>query len=74
MDSGAVTRAEVMELGAVLTQVSNGRRNDDEMALFDATGPAIQELAIAKVAYAKIGELDLQTIDSRTAVASTPAV
>jgi ornithine cyclodeaminase/alanine dehydrogenase-like protein (mu-crystallin family) len=31
--------------------------------LFDSTLLAIQDLAIAKAAYAKAGELDLQAID-----------
>jgi ornithine cyclodeaminase/alanine dehydrogenase-like protein (mu-crystallin family) len=32
------------------------------VTLFDSTGLAIQDLAIAKVAYAKAAELDLQQL------------
>jgi ornithine cyclodeaminase/alanine dehydrogenase-like protein (mu-crystallin family) len=62
-EAGAVVRADVTELGAVLTGEAEGRRNADEMTLFDSTGLAIQDLAIAKVAYAKAAGIDLQTIE-----------
>ena len=39
-----------------------GRISDDEITIFDSTGLAIQDLAIAKAAYAKAAELDLATI------------
>ncbi len=42
---------------------ADGRRSAGEITLFDSTGLAIQDLAIAKAAYARAGELDLQTID-----------
>jgi len=58
-----VTRDQVTELGAVLTGDADGRRSAEDITLFDSTGLAIQDLAIAKAAYAKAGELDLQTID-----------
>jgi ornithine cyclodeaminase/alanine dehydrogenase-like protein (mu-crystallin family) len=46
-DVGRVTRADVTELGAVLTGERHGRTSDDEVTLFDSTGLAIQDLAIA---------------------------
>jgi ornithine cyclodeaminase/alanine dehydrogenase-like protein (mu-crystallin family) len=63
VEAGVVKRDDVTELGAVLTGAAEGRRSVDEVTLFDSTGLAIQDLAIANVAYAKHDELDLQTID-----------
>ncbi len=63
VDAGLVTKDGVTELGAVLTGEADGRRSAGDITLFDSTGLAIQDLAIAKVAYAKAGELDLQSID-----------
>ena len=61
--AGVVTRDAVTELGAVLTGGADGRRSAGDVTLFDSTGLAIQDLAIAKAAYAKAGELDLQQIE-----------
>ena len=61
--AGTVDRDDVTELGAVLAGTSEGRRRPDEITLFDSTGLAIQDLAIAKIAHAKAHELDLGTID-----------
>jgi alanine dehydrogenase len=62
--AGVVTLDSVTEIGAVLTGEADGRRSAGDVTLFDSTGLAIQDLAIAKVAYAKVGELDgLQTIE-----------
>jgi alanine dehydrogenase len=60
--AGAVAREEVTELGAVLVGEAEGRRSAGDITLFDSTGLAIQDLAIAKTAYAKAGQLDLPTI------------
>jgi alanine dehydrogenase len=61
--AGVVTREDVTELGHVLTGESNGRRSAGDITLFDSSGLAIQDLAIAKLAYSKRDELDLQTIE-----------
>jgi ornithine cyclodeaminase/alanine dehydrogenase-like protein (mu-crystallin family) len=61
--AGVVTRDAVTELGAVLTGDADGRRSAGDVTLFDSTGLAIQDLAIAKAAYAKAGDLDLQQIE-----------
>jgi alanine dehydrogenase len=63
VEAGLLGREDVTELGAVLTGDARGRRHPDDMTLFDSTGLAIQDLAIAKAAYAKASELDLQTLD-----------
>ena len=61
--AGIVTRDTVTELGAVLTGEADGRRSAGDITLFDSTGLAIQDLAIAKAAYAKAGELDLPQLE-----------
>jgi ornithine cyclodeaminase/alanine dehydrogenase-like protein (mu-crystallin family) len=61
--AGVVDRDAVTELGSVLLGEAEGRRSAGDVTLFDSTGLAIQDLAIAKAAYAKAGELDLQTIE-----------
>jgi alanine dehydrogenase len=63
VERGIVTRDDVTELGAVLVGEADGRRSAGDITLFDSTGLAIQDLAIAKAAYAKRDELDLQSID-----------
>ena len=57
--AGLVARADVTELGGVLAGTDEGRRAPDDVTLFDSTGLAIQDLAIARVAIAKADELDL---------------
>jgi alanine dehydrogenase len=47
VEAGLVARDDVTELGRVLAGEAEGRRADDEITLFDSTGLAIQDLAIA---------------------------
>ena len=62
--AGLIRREDVTQLGDVLTGEADGRRSAGDITLFDSSGLAIQDLAIAKLAYSKIGELDgLQTIE-----------
>ena len=63
VESGVVSRPDVTELGAVLTGEADGRRSHGDITLFDSTGLAIQDLAIAKVAYAKTAELELHFVE-----------
>jgi ornithine cyclodeaminase/alanine dehydrogenase-like protein (mu-crystallin family) len=63
VSAGAVAREDVTELGAVLVGTADGRRSAGDITLFDSTGLAIQDLAIAKAALAKAGELDLQALE-----------
>jgi ornithine cyclodeaminase/alanine dehydrogenase-like protein (mu-crystallin family) len=63
VEAGAVAREDVTELGAVLMGEAEGRRSPDEITIFDSTGLAIQDLAVAIAAYGNAAELDLQTID-----------
>jgi ornithine cyclodeaminase/alanine dehydrogenase-like protein (mu-crystallin family) len=62
VEASVVARADVTELGPVLTGEAEGRRSAGDITLFDSTGLAIQDLAIAKAAYAKADDLDLATI------------
>ena len=62
--AGIITREDVTELGQVLIGAADGRRSAGDITLFDSSGLAIQDLAIAKLAYSKLDELDgLQTIE-----------
>jgi len=59
VEAGVVTRDRVTELGHVLTGEAEGRRSAEDITLFDSTGLAIQDLAIARAALAKADQLDL---------------
>ena len=63
VEAGAIGRSDVTELGAVLTGDAEGRRGDDEITIFDSTGLAIQDLAIAIAAYERADTLDLPQLD-----------
>ena len=58
-----MTRDRVTELGRVLAGEAEGRRSAEDITLFDSTGLAIQDLAIAKVALSRADELDLPALD-----------
>lgn len=60
--AGLVTRKDVTDLGAVLAGSARGRLRADEITLFDSTGLAIQDLAIAKAAYERRHALELATV------------
>jgi alanine dehydrogenase len=47
VEAGLISRDDVTELGAVMTGAAEGRRSAQETTLFDSTGLAIQDLAIA---------------------------
>jgi alanine dehydrogenase len=51
VEQGLVTRDVVTDLGAVLAGDAPGRPHAGAVTLFDSTGPAIQDLAIAAAAY-----------------------
>jgi len=59
VESGVVTRADVTAIGDVLAGTAPGRESDDEITMFDSTGLAIQDLAIAIAAIAAVGDMDL---------------
>jgi len=63
VEDGIVGRDDVTQLGAVLAGDAEGRRSDDEVTLFDSTGLAIQDLAIARAALLRSVEMDLPRLE-----------
>jgi ornithine cyclodeaminase/alanine dehydrogenase-like protein (mu-crystallin family) len=61
---GLVTREQVTELGAVLAGDAPGRPGREAVTLFDSTGLAIQDLAVAAAAVDawREGRVDAQTV------------
>ena len=59
VEARLLRRADVTDFGRVLTGDTDGRQTDGEITLFDSTGLAIQDLAIALAALERAGELDL---------------
>ena len=63
VDAGRIARGDVTMLGDVLAGTEKGRRSDEEITLFDSTGLAIQDLAIALAALESAGEHDLPLVE-----------
>ena len=63
VEAGAVTSSDVTAIGDVLAGTAPGRAGGDEITMFDSTGLAIQDLAIAIVALEAVEGLDLPTLD-----------
>jgi ornithine cyclodeaminase/alanine dehydrogenase-like protein (mu-crystallin family) len=63
VERGLVGRDEVANLGDVLTGKADGRRSREEITVFDSTGLAIQDLAVALAALEHTDELDLPMFD-----------
>jgi alanine dehydrogenase len=59
---GVLGRNDVAQLGDVLIGTAEGRRSDRDITVFDSTGLAIQDLAIALAAMEHADDLDLQTV------------
>jgi alanine dehydrogenase len=64
IDAGLVTRDRVTELGAVLAGEAPGRAGPQAATLFDSTGLAIQDLAVAAAALQawRAGRVDPQMV------------
>jgi alanine dehydrogenase len=60
VEAGALGREGVTQLGDVLTGDAEGRRSAEETTLFDSTGLAIQDLAIAQAVYGSWRSGDLE--------------
>jgi alanine dehydrogenase len=58
-----LTRDDVTQLGDVLAGTALGRQSKDDITIFDSTGLAIQDLAVALAAMERADELDLPTLD-----------
>jgi alanine dehydrogenase len=63
VETGAITQDDVTELGTVLTGQAPGRRSADDITIFDSTGLAIQDLAIALAALERADELNLSRLE-----------
>jgi ornithine cyclodeaminase/alanine dehydrogenase-like protein (mu-crystallin family) len=63
VEAGVLARADVTQLGDVLAGTARGRESDDEITVFDSTGLAIQDLAIALAAIEHADELDLPRVE-----------
>jgi alanine dehydrogenase len=50
VEAGVLTRDDATQLGDVLAGSAEGRRSDEDITVFDSTGLAIQDLAIALAA------------------------
>jgi alanine dehydrogenase len=64
VNAGRVTREQVTELGAVLAGDAPGRPGPEAVTLFDSTGLAVQDLAVAAVALEawREGRVEAQTV------------
>jgi ornithine cyclodeaminase/alanine dehydrogenase-like protein (mu-crystallin family) len=64
VSAGLVGRDQVTELGAVLAGDAPGRPGPEAVTLFDSTGLAIQDLAVAAAALAawRAGKVEAQTV------------
>jgi ornithine cyclodeaminase/alanine dehydrogenase len=63
VEAGALGRNDVTQLGDVLAGNGEGRRSEQDITVFDSTGLAIQDLAIALAAMERVDGLDLQRLD-----------
>jgi alanine dehydrogenase len=63
--AGKIDREDVTQLGDVLTGEADGRQSEDDITVFDSTGLAVQDLAVAILVYERANELglDVPTID-----------
>jgi alanine dehydrogenase len=51
VEAGSIGRSDVVELGRILTGEQRGRAGEDEITVFDSTGLAVQDLAVAALVY-----------------------
>jgi alanine dehydrogenase len=63
VEAGILREEDVTQLGAVLAGTAAGRSSDQEITVFDSTGLAIQDLAIALAALERADELDLPRLE-----------
>jgi alanine dehydrogenase len=63
VEAGVLARDHVAELGDVLIGTREGRQSDRDITIFDSTGLAIQDLAIALAAFERAEDLDVLQLD-----------
>jgi ornithine cyclodeaminase/alanine dehydrogenase-like protein (mu-crystallin family) len=62
VEAGLIRETDVANIGAVLAGEAAGRVRADDITLFDSTGLALQDLAIALAALESANEVDLPTL------------
>jgi alanine dehydrogenase len=62
VEAGVLAREAVTEIGAVLAGSAAGRRSAEETTVFDSTGLALQDLAVALAALEAVERLDLPRV------------
>ena len=63
VEEGVLARDDVSQLGDVLIGTAEGRTSNDDITVFDSTGLAIQDLAIALAAIERADDVELQGIE-----------
>jgi len=63
VEAGRITHEQVTQLGDVLAGTAPGRLSGEDITVFDSTGLAIQDLAVALAAMEHAEELDLPEIE-----------
>lgn len=63
VEAGLLAENDVTAIGAVLAGTATGRTNDQEITMFDSTGLAIQDLAIALAALDGAGRAGLPRLE-----------
>ena len=63
VEAGVLERDDVAQLGDVLIGKSEARRSARDITIFDSTGLAIQDLAIALAAIERAEDLELRSVD-----------
>ena len=63
LEQSLIDQEDVTQLGAVLAGESAGRQSPRDITVFDSTGLAIQDLAIALACMERANELDLATVE-----------
>jgi ornithine cyclodeaminase/alanine dehydrogenase-like protein (mu-crystallin family) len=63
VEAGVLRREDVTQLGDVLAGKADARRSELDVTVFDSTGLAIQDLAIALAAMERADELELPKIE-----------
>jgi alanine dehydrogenase len=65
VSAARIRREDVAQLGDVLTGATEGRRSNEEITLFDSTGLAIQDVAIASAVLEawRDGRIEAQTVE-----------
>jgi len=62
VEAGVIGRADVAQIGDVLDGTADGRTSPSDITLFDSTGLALQDLAVALVALESADRLDLPQV------------